>query len=101
MTGGRQEIDTEGAAARVRASVNGIEIAIEQPYHYPIGIIVIVAIVRRLIEQELPQAFLALEIDLEGCQQCLHIEGFFIVDMVFNSGRGVCQGAQSHPLDIG
>src|SRR5664280_843871 len=100
VTSGRQEIDVIGTTARVRASVNKVEIGIEQSDHDAVGIIVVIPIARCLIEQLLPQAFLTQEIVLEGSQKSRHIEGLFIKDMVLDGGHGIRQGAQAHSLDI-
>jgi hypothetical protein len=58
-------------ALGVGATVDGVIVGVEQGHHHLVGIVVVVAVLGRLVEQQLPHPLVPLEIVAQHLQQLL------------------------------
>ena len=79
-----QQVDPVFPAASVRAPVNRLEIGLEHCHHHLVGIVVIVAVLRRLIQQQLAQPFLACKVRLQCFQQIAHRHSLLVINLEFD-----------------
>ena len=69
--------------------------------HHLVGVVVIIAILGRSIEQHLARTLVALEVGLQHSQQLGHGQRPMVKDMVFDGGQSIGHGAQTNSLDVG
>ena len=99
MAGGGQHIHPVAPAPHVGPGADVVHEVVEDLLHEPVGVVVVVAVLGRLIPDQVQDAVVALEVVLQSLQQLLHGEILVVVDIVLHRRQAVGDGPGAHALD--
>ena len=101
MHGGGEKIDVIFPAFGVGTPVNGGKVGFEDAAHERIGVVVVVAVARRAVDENLPQPLVFREIAAERGEEGFHRDVTFVVNVVAHRAHRVRHRADADALNVG
>ena len=96
----RKHVDAVNASARCGTTVDGIIIDFKYSYSLLVGIIIVVAVFWRIVNETIPEIFKSFEIGFKGLVQLIPCKPLVVINIIADRGENVGNASKTNPLYI-